>query len=159
MGRYPSARNWCYRAVSSGLNTYFLYLADRAIDLKRNQWVWNLWLYHILWQYTCISEIWNSSRSKYAYRFSVNCCSDTKLTCIFGICLLYLAMSLNFTTIGQGVYENGLTYMTHQKLIFRGNTFNVLGRHRVSMGKLRYKNRLHCQPFRSYLHTKNIIPS
>ena len=73
--------------------------------------------------------------------------------------MLYLAMSLNFTTIGQGFMKWANIHDTYQKVIFRGNTFNVLGRHRVSMGKLRYKNRLHCQPFRSYLYTKNIIPS
>ena len=48
-------------------------------------------------------------------RFIVNGCSDSKLTRIFGICMLSSPGSPKFKTLGQGFHENGLSYMGHSK--------------------------------------------
>ena len=47
--------------------------------------------------------------------FIVKRCSDSKLTWIFRICMLFSPKSPNFITLGQGVHENGLSYTGHCK--------------------------------------------
>ena len=54
--------------------------------------------------------------------FIVKGCSDSKLTWICGICMLFPPKSPNFITLGQGVHENGLSYTEHSKNEILGET-------------------------------------
>ena len=59
--------------------------------------------------------------SELILRFIVKGCSDSKLTLIFGIRTLFTPRYPNFTTSGQGVRENSLSFMGQsKKLSFEG---------------------------------------
>ena len=49
------------------------------------------------------------------FRFIVKGCSDSKLTWIFGTCMIFSPISPNFITLGQGVHENRPSYIGHSK--------------------------------------------
>ena len=49
-------------------------------------------------------------------------CSDSELTWIFEICMLFSPKSPNFITLGQGVHKNGPSYIGHSKNKILGET-------------------------------------
>ena len=66
-----------------------------------------------------VCTTWNSSIVLW---FIVKGCCDRKLTWIIGICMLLSPKSPNFITLGQGVHENGPSYIGHSKNEILGET-------------------------------------
>ena len=75
------------------------------------------------------------------FRFIVKGCSDSKLTWIFGTCMIFSPISPNFITLGQGVHENRPSYRSEEHTSELQSPCNLVCRLLLEKKKKNKKNK------------------